>query len=112
MTADDLPEVAALQRAADWRMRKVDADPADQASLRAARQLEKLAGELAAMQGGALATEFMAICNWLAESDDISDFLVRAEDFRTRLGFGTWAEDGETYLRILIGMARESSGTG
>lgn len=112
MSADDLPEVAALERAAEWRMRTVDADPSDEASLRAARQLEKLASELRGMQGGALATEFMAICNWLAESDDISDFVLRAEDFRTRIGFGTWAEDGETYLRILIGLARESAGTG
>lgn len=106
----DLPEAVQLERAAEWRMRKVDADPSDTASLRAARQLEQLAAEVRRLRGSALFTEYMAICNWLAESDDISEFQMRAEYFRERLGFGTWADTGESYLRVLIELARESAG--
>ena len=43
---DDPPEAAELERSAEWRLRKVDADPSDQRSAAAAQQLRKLAGEL------------------------------------------------------------------
>jgi hypothetical protein len=108
----DFPEVEALLRAADWRMRKHDADPSDDASLRAARQLEKLAAELRVLGGSDLFGQYVAMANWLGESDGISEFEMRAEYFRERLGFGTWAEDGEGYLRALIEMARETAGLG
>ncbi len=107
---DDLPEAIDLERAAAWRMRKVDADPSDEQSLRAARQLELLAAGVRQLRGSPVYTEYMAICNWLAESDDISEFALRAEYFRERLGFGTWADTAESYMRVLIELARESAG--
>ena len=107
---DDPPEVIDLERAAEWRLRKVDADPADHRSAAAARQLQKLADDLRGLRGSALYTEYTALCNWLGESDDISELALRAQDFRERLGFGTWADDGAGYLRQLIEMAKESSG--
>ncbi|MGE0417758.1 MAG: hypothetical protein AB7O80_13205 [Acetobacteraceae bacterium] len=109
-SGDDLPEAIELERAAEWRMRLVDANPSDESSLRAARQFEKLAHEVRALRGAPIYTEYMAICNWLGESDDISEFRMRAEYFRERLGFGTWADTGESYMRILIELARESAG--
>lgn len=109
---DDPPEAAELERSAEWRLRQVDADPSDQRSAAAAQQLRKLAGELRLLRGSDLYREYVMICNWLGESDGLSEFEMLAHDFRTRLGFGTWAESGEAYLRALIDMARETSGTG
>ena len=37
MSEDDMPEAVALERVAEWRLRKVDADPSDHRSLAAAR---------------------------------------------------------------------------
>lgn len=110
--AGDMAEAEALERVAAWRLRKVDADPSDTASLRAARQLEKLAGELRALRGTKAHTEFLALQNWLSESDDVSELAMRIAYFNERLGFGTWADDGAGYLRALLEMARETAGMG
>lgn len=108
----DMPEAEELERAAAWRMRKVDADPSDQASLKAARHLEKLAAEVRGLRGSKAHAEYVAMRNWLGESDDVSELAMRIEYFNQRLGFGTWAEDGEGYLRALLEMARETAGLG
>lgn len=108
----DMPEAVELEKAAAWRMRKADADPSDTASLNAARQLEKLAQELRATRGSKVHAEYVAMRNWLGESDDVSELAMRIEYFNQRLGFGTWADDGETYLRVLLEMARETAGLG
>ncbi|MGE0221915.1 MAG: hypothetical protein AB7F35_01385 [Acetobacteraceae bacterium] len=109
---DDVPEAIELEQAAEWRLRKVDADPGDERSAAAARQLQKLADEVRQLRGSPLYAEYLAICNWLGESDGISEFALRAQDFRAMLGFGTWADSGEGYLRALIEMAKETFGTG
>lgn len=106
----DPTEVEELERAAEWRLRKVDANPADTQSAKAAAQLQKLAGELRALQGTPLFAEYQCMCNWLGESDGLSELALRREDFRTMLGFGTWADSGEAYLKALIGMAQETLG--
>jgi hypothetical protein len=67
MTAQDPQEVADLEVAAAWRLRKVDADPGDRKSAAAARRLEKLAEELRHLQSSPLYRDYGAICNWLAE---------------------------------------------
>lgn len=108
----DMPEAAELEKTAAWRLRKVDADPSDTASLKAARQLEKLAAELRALLGSKQHAEYLAMRNWLGESDGVSELALRIEYFNQRLGFGTWAEDGEGYLRALLEMARETAGLG
>jgi hypothetical protein len=105
-TDDALPEVQDLERAAEWRLRCVDQDPQDSKSAAAAALLQKLADELRALQGSMLYRELGAICNWLAESDDISDFAQRAHDYRRRIGIDVWPESGEAYLRALLEMAR------
>jgi hypothetical protein len=112
MDDDDMPEAVELEKAAEWRLRKVDADPSDERSAIAARQLQKLADELRTLRGSALYAEYQCMCNWLSESDGLSDLVLRREDFRTMLGFGTWAESGDGYLRALVEMAKETFGTG
>jgi hypothetical protein len=109
---DDPPEVTLLEKAAEWRMRLVDADPADDRSAAAARHLEKLANELRALRGSLSWTEYMAIQNFLGEFDGLAEFSLRVQDFNAAIGFGRWAEDGEGYLRALIEMAKETLGTG
>ncbi len=109
---DDLFEVEELQRTAEWRLRRVDADPTDDKSAAAARQLEKLAEDLRAVRVSPLFQEYLAICNWLGESDGIADFSLLANDYRARIGFDRWAEDGEAYLRALIDLAKQVSGAG
>jgi len=106
----DPPEVTDLVRAAEWRERKVDTDPADERSARAARQLRKLAAELRPLGDSKLFAEYACVCNWLSESDGLSELQMRAHDFRTMLGFGEWAETGEDYLRALMAMAQETFG--
>ena len=110
-SGDAMPEVEQLERAAEWRLRKVDADPTDERSAAAARQLQKLAEELRPLSGSKLYAEYQCMCNWLGESDGLSELQLRAEDFRLMLGFGTWADSGEGYLRALLEMAKETMGT-
>jgi hypothetical protein len=109
---DELPEVSELERVAEWRQRKVDAKPADAQSAKAARQLQKLADDLRASPNPKLLEEYRCVCNWLSESDGISDFVLRAQDYRELIGFGEWAQTGDDYLRALIGLAQETFGMG
>jgi hypothetical protein len=110
MSDDDLFEVEELQRAAEWRLRQVDAHPADAKSADAARQLEALAADVRRLRGTPLFREYIAICNWLGESDGIADFSLLANDYRRRIGFDYAPPDGDAYLRALIALAKQVSG--
>jgi hypothetical protein len=107
---DDQFEVEELQRAAEWRMRQLDANPADAKSADAARHLERLAAEVARLRDTPLFQEYVAICNWLGESDGIAQFSLLANDYRRRIGFEHAPADGEAYLRALIDLAKQASG--
>ena len=109
---EDLPEVAELERVAEWRLRKVEANPSDAQSAKAARQLQKLADDLRRAPDARLLEEYRCVCNWLSESDGISDFVLRAGDFREMIGFGEWAESGDDYLRALLTLAQDTFGMG
>ncbi|MGA3400256.1 MAG: hypothetical protein ABSC95_13635 [Acetobacteraceae bacterium] len=111
MTEPDPPEVADLDAAAEWRLRKVDANPDDRQSAAAAKRLQQLADELRPLQASPLYREYGAICNWLAESDAISDFTQLAHEYRLRIGIDAFPETGEDYLRALLEMARQTFGT-
>ena len=106
----DLPEADELEQAAAWRLRLVDKDPNDHISAVAAALLEKLAEDLRGWQTSALYREYGAICNWLAESDDISDFAQLAHEYRQRIGVDAWPRTGEDYLRALLDLARQTFG--
>jgi hypothetical protein len=110
MSDDDQFEAEELERVAAWRLRRVDEDPADKKSAAAAGQLEKLAHDVRRLRGSALFQEYLAICNWLGESDGISDFMQLANDYRSRIGIDRWPENGETYLRALIDLANQTYG--
>ena len=86
MSGEDAFEAEELERAAEWRMRKFDADPSDAVSRDAAALLEKLARDVRALRGAAVFREYVAICNWLGESDGIVDFMDMAKDYRARIG--------------------------
>ncbi|HEY1930640.1 MAG TPA: hypothetical protein VGG99_01385 [Acetobacteraceae bacterium] len=106
----DLPEVEDLHRAAEWRLRCVDKDPDDHVSAAAATLLQKLANELRGVQGSPLFGEYGAICNWLAESDDISDFAQLAHEYRQRIGVDVFPQTGEAYLQALLNLAKQTFG--
>jgi hypothetical protein len=105
---DDPPEVAELEAAAEWRLRQVDANPADTKSAAAARQLKALAEALRHLGGSPLLLELHALCGWLDESDNITDFSLRAHELRTRIGFDRHVETAEDYIRVLIELAKEA----
>lgn len=111
MTDPDPQEVTDLEAAAGWRLRKVDANPDDGQSAAAAQRLQELADELRHLQSSPLYREYGAICNWLAESDDISDFAQLAHDYRLRIGIDAFPETGEDYLRVLLEIAKQTFGT-
>jgi len=103
---DEPPEIEELERAAAWRLRLVDADPGDTASVAAARVLETLADDLRRNDYASLWTELRSIGNWLAESDAISDFAELAADYRFRIGISEHPSDGAAYLMGLLAIAR------
>jgi hypothetical protein len=109
---EDNPEAVELERVAEWRRRKVDAKPSDEQSAKAALRLQKLADDLRRGADPKLIEEYRCVCNWLSESDGISDFVLRAQDYREMIAFGEWAETGDDYLRALIAMAQETFGMG
>jgi hypothetical protein len=104
--APDAPEIDELERAAAWRLRLVDAEPADTVSAAAARLLEALAADLRRNDHAALWTELRSIGNWLGESDAISDYAGLTADYRARIGVSEHPADGADYLRGLLAIAR------
>jgi len=99
-------EIEELERAADWRLRLLDADPNDEASARAASVLQHLADDLRRNDYASLWTELRSIGNWLAESDAISDYADLAMDYRAQIGISKNPADGADYLRALLAIAQ------
>ena len=112
MSETDRFEVEQLERAAEWRLRKLDADPSDAASRAAAVLLKKLADDMRRLRDSPLFREYVAICNWLGESDGISDFMDMAQDYRARIGIDRFPADGEAYLQALLALAKQTFGAG
>jgi hypothetical protein len=108
--ADDPIEVEELERAADWRLRKLGEIPADTQSASAARLLRKLADDMRGLRGSPAYVEYLAILDWLGEFDVIEDFSERANDYRSRIGVEHFPENGDAYLRALIALAKDIAG--
>jgi hypothetical protein len=102
----DLAEVEELERTAAWRLRCVDADPADAISAAAALRLESLAADLRHENYSGLWAELNALCNWFGESDAISDYAELAQEYRARIGASHMPANGGDYLRDLLAIAR------
>jgi hypothetical protein len=111
MAADDPPEAAELERAADWRIRKLGEDPADAVSAEAARRLQQLAEDVRALAGSPVLREYQAICGWLDEFDGMAELGEYAHDYRMRIGVDRFPADGADYLRVLIGFAKDTFGS-
>ena len=105
-----MPEAVELERTADWRIRKLGENPADQVSAKAATLLQRLADEVRRLQGSPAYTEYTAIQNWLGEFDVMDDFAERAHEYRVGIGVEHFPEHGEAYLRALIALARDTAG--
>ncbi|MBS0638824.1 MAG: hypothetical protein JSS43_03065 [Proteobacteria bacterium] len=104
--ATDPPEIEELERTAAWRLRLVDANPGDRCSQQAADLLQRLADDLRRPDLAPLWTELRSVCNWLGESDAISDYAEFAAEYRARIGVADHPQDGAAYLRGLIGIAQ------
>ncbi len=105
-----MEEAEELERTAEWRMRKVDADPSDEQSRAAAALLEKLAKDVRGLGGTAVFREYAAICNWLGESGEIADFMDMANDYRSRIGVDWRPANGMAYIRALVELAKRNFG--
>jgi hypothetical protein len=99
-----MDDIEALENTIAWRLRCLDADPADAASARAVRVLEALVADLRQGDHTEAWAELGAMLNWLGESDAISDFADLAAGYRNSIG----AEpiDGVGYILGLRAIAR------
>ena len=100
------PEIEELEHAAAWRLRLVDADPSDTVSAAAAVLLSNLADDLRRSETLPEWAALRSLCNWLAESDAISDYADLAADYRARIGVSAHPADGADYLRALLALAQ------
>jgi hypothetical protein len=107
---EEIEEAEELERTAEWRLRRVDADPSDATSRAAADLLESLARDVRELRASALFREYLAICNWLGESGEIVDFKDLANDYRARIGVDRSPENGEAYLHALLELAKQTFG--
>jgi hypothetical protein len=86
MAGDGPLEAVELERAADWRIRKLGQNPADAESAAAAELLQKLADDIRALAGSPTYREYQAICGWLDEFDGMAELGEYAQDYRARIG--------------------------
>jgi hypothetical protein len=110
MAENDLAETIELERAADWRIKKLGENPADAESANAAKLLQKLADDLRALGDSPGYREYQALCAWLDEFDGMAELAEYAHDYRIRIGIDKFPVDGEEYLRVLIGFAKTTFG--
>ena len=104
------PEAIELERAADWRIKKLGENPSDQRSAVAAKLLQRLADEMRGLRNSPAYTEYVAILNWLGEFDVMEDFAEQAQEYRAGIGIDHFPESAEAYLRALTAIARGVSG--
>ena len=110
MADNDPLEAIELERTADWRIKKLGENPGDADSARAAKLLQKLADDLRGLSGSPAYREYQAICGWLDEFDGMAELGEYAQDYRARIGIDKFPVDGEEYLHVLIGFAKETFG--
>jgi hypothetical protein len=102
----DPAEIEHLERAAEDRLRRLDASSGDARAAAAAARLAAIAGDLRSNDYGVLWTELEAVLNWLAESDAISDYAALAAAYRGKIGLSETPADGGAYLDALLSIAR------
>ena len=110
MADTDPWEAIELERAADWRIKRLGENPSDQQSEQAAKLLQKLADDVRELNESPTYREYRAICGWLDEFDGMAELQEYAQDYRARIGVDKFPADGEEYLRVLIGFAKDTFG--
>ncbi|NPD67623.1 hypothetical protein HN018_18370 [Lichenicola cladoniae] len=108
-----LIETTALELSdkADWRRKKAQQYPDDERNLDAAELLDRLAGEVLALEGlpaaGTFETEYEAI---FADDDDHRprEIMRLWAEYRAGIGFRIFPDTGEGILRDLIELARSA----
>ncbi len=110
MADTDPWEAIELERAADWRIKRLGENPSDRQSENAAKLLQKLADDLRKLASSPAYNEYRAICGWLDEFDGMAELQEYAQDYRARIGIDKFPADGEEYLRVLIGFAKDTFG--
>jgi len=85
-STSDLPEAIELERAADWRIRKLGENPGDVASAQAAKLLQRLADDIRGLARSPAYREYQAICGSLDEFDGMAELGEYAQDYRARIG--------------------------
>ena len=111
MGQDDLLEAVELERTADWRIQKLGENPADAESARAAALLQQLADDVRRLTSSPVYREYQAICGWLDEFDGMTELNDYAHEYRMRIGVDRFPTNGEDYLRVLIGFAKDTFGS-
>ena len=109
--AEDTLEAIELERTADWRIKKLGENPGDGQSEEAAKLLQTLADDVRALAGSPAYKEYQAICGWLDEFDGMAELSEYAHDYRMRIGIDRFPANGEEYLQVLIGFARDTFGS-
>jgi hypothetical protein len=107
---EDPIEAVELEGAADWRIKKLGENPSDHESAEGAKLLQKLANDLRALTSSPAYREYQAICGWLDEFDGMAELAEHAHDYRVRIGIDQFPANGEEYLRVLIGLAKDTFG--
>jgi hypothetical protein len=108
--AEDPLEAIELERAADWRIRKLGENPGDGQTEEAAKLLQTLADDVRGLVGSPAYKEYQAICGWLDEFDGMAELSEYAQRYRMRIGVDKFPANGEEYLRVLIGFAKDTFG--
>jgi len=110
LAENDPHEAIELERAADWRIKKLGENSDDAESAAAAKLLQQLADDVRGLTGSAAYREYQAICGWLDEFDGMAELAEYAQDYRARIGVDRFPTNGEEYLRVLIGFAKDTFG--
>jgi hypothetical protein len=104
-----------VQEIAEWRWRKAEEFPDDPRNIEAAKELERLAGEIGQLNGSALHHRISELTDIVSEQgadDDAADTIESTEAELRRVGFSvgfrTGAELIEWYLNELDDRLRES----
>jgi hypothetical protein len=104
-----------VQEIAEWRWRKAEEFPDDPRNLEAAKELERLAAEIAQLNGSALHNRILELIDIVSEQgadDEAIDTIESTEAELHRVGFGggfrTGAELLEWYRNELEDRLRES----
>lgn len=104
-----LIEMTALELSdkADWRRQKARQYPDDERNLDAAELLDRLAGEVLALEDSPAALAFETACDIVfSDEDRARKLMLLWSDYRSGIGFRLFPDTGETVLQDLMKMAR------